>query len=70
MMEQQSASITAANQGLCERSRDAAAWRVEDDPVARRWHVAKRIVWMLTLAGAFLFYYLTDKLHEALSLLR
>ena len=49
---------------------DVAAWRVEDDPVVQNWHVAKRIVWMISLAGAFLFYYLIDKLHEALSILR
>ena len=44
--------------------------RVEDDPAVRRWHVAKRIVWMLALAEAFLIYYLLDKLQEALSILK
>jgi len=49
---------------------DLAVRRVEDDPVVQKWHVAKRIVWMISLAGAFLFYYLIDKMHEALSILR
>ena len=49
---------------------DLAARSVEDEPVVQKWHVAKRIVWMISLAGAFLFYYLIDKLHEALSILR
>lgn len=36
-----------------------------------RWaKVAKRITWMVLIAGAFLAYYLLDKLEEALSLLR
>jgi hypothetical protein len=52
------------------RRQDTAARRVEDEPAVRRWHMAKRIVWMLSLAGAFLFYYLIDKLQEALSILR
>jgi len=52
------------------QGRDMAARQAEGDPVVQRWHVAKRIVWMLSLAGAFLFYYLIDKLQEALSILR
>ena len=44
--------------------------KVEDEPVVRRLNVAKRIVWMVLLAGAFLVYYLFDKLNEALSMLR
>jgi hypothetical protein len=51
-------------------TRELATRRIEDDPVVRRLHVAKRIVWMVTLAGAFLFYYLIDKMQEALSILR
>jgi hypothetical protein len=49
---------------------ELAARRVEDDPVVKNWRAAKRIVWMLSLAGAFLFYYLIDKLQEALAILR
>jgi len=49
---------------------DTAERRVEDDPAVQRWHVAKRIVWMITLAEAFLIYYLLDKVQEALSILR
>lgn len=51
-------------------SQELAALHVEVDSVMQKWHVAKRIVWMISLAGAFLFYYLIDKLHEALSILR
>lgn len=54
---------------LRKYSQDLAARRVEDDAVVQRWHVAKRIVWMISLAGAFLFYYLMDKMHEAISIL-
>ena len=53
-----------------ERRRDAAIYRVEADPAVERWRVAKRIVWMVALAEAFLIYYLIDKLQEALSLLK
>jgi hypothetical protein len=51
-------------------SRELAARRVEDDSVVRKLHVAKRITWMISLACAFLFYYLIDKMQEALSILR
>ena len=44
--------------------------REEGDPVLRRWHVAKRITWMLLLAATFLLYYLVSKLLEALTLLK
>ena len=47
----------------------AAKQRLEDDPTYRRWCVAKRVIWMSLLAGAFLFYYLIAKLGEALALL-
>lgn len=49
---------------------EATQRRVEDDPAVQRWHVAKRITWMLVLAEAFLIYYLLDKLQEALSILK
>lgn len=49
--------------------RELSARRVEDNPTVKRWHIAKRIMWMILLATAFLFYYLIDKLSEALSLL-
>ncbi len=54
---------------LRKYSQGLAARRVEDDPVARKWRVAMRIVWMILLAGAFLFYYLLDKMQEAISIL-
>jgi hypothetical protein len=52
------------------RRRDMVKRRVEDDRAVQWWHVAKRIVWMISLAGAFLFYYMIDKMQEALSILR
>jgi hypothetical protein len=65
--------MTASEANTIEARRrhhqELAARRVEDDPVVRRWHVAKRIVWMIALAAAFLFYYLIDKLREALTIL-
>lgn len=49
--------------------RELAARNVEDDPRLRKLQVAKRIAWFVMLAVSFLFYYLLDKLQEALSLL-
>jgi len=46
-----------------------AARRVEDDPVCRALQIAKRISYEVLLAGSFLFYYLLDKMSEALRLL-
>ena len=51
-------------------SQDLAGRTAEDDSVVRKWRVAKRIVWMLLLAGSLLFFYLTDKFVEALAMLR
>jgi hypothetical protein len=63
------ASEAKSMDDLRKYSQELAARRVEDDPAVQRWHVAKRIVWMISLAGAFLFYYLMDKMHEAISIL-
>lgn len=63
---------TAPIQSLEELHRytEALALRsVDDDPVVRRLHSAKQIVWLFLLACAFLFYYLIDKLQEALGIL-
>lgn len=49
---------------------DLAAQRAGDDRAPRWGKIAKRITWMVLAAGAFLAYYLLDKLEEALSLLR
>lgn len=49
--------------------RELAARKVEDDPRLQKLRVAKRIAWMVILAISFLFYYLLDKLQEALSIL-
>jgi hypothetical protein len=52
---------------LHRHDRDQAA-RGESAP---RWgQIAKRITWMILIAASFLFFYLIDKLQEALSLLR
>lgn len=47
----------------------AANKRLEDDPHHQAWCTVKRITLMLLLAGAFLFFYLISKMHEALALL-
>ena len=64
-----SESNPSSVEALRRYNSELAARRVEDDPVVQRLQVAKRIIWMITLAGAFLFYYLIDKMQEALSIL-
>ena len=54
---------------LHKQCQELAARRVDDDPVVRKWRAAKRITWMVLLAGAFLFYHLIEKLYEALAIL-
>lgn len=63
------AQVKSLDELLRQHSLALAAKRVEDDPATRAWHLAKRVVWMFLLAAAFLFYYLLDKMSEALSLL-
>jgi hypothetical protein len=53
------------NQELAARAR-----RAEDDLPPHWARVAKRITLMILLAGAFLIYYLLDKMQEAISLLK
>lgn len=43
--------------------------RIEDDPRVRALHAAKRAMWMLLVGCAFLYFYLLDRMVEALSLL-
>lgn len=50
-------------------SQELAARRAGDERALRRGKIAKRITWMVLIAGAFLVYYLFDKLEQALSLL-
>jgi hypothetical protein len=50
--------------------RDEENRRARDDRIQRWAQVAKRITWMILLAGALLAYYLLDKMSEAVSLLR
>lgn len=66
--------MTAAELKLIEElhrhTEGLASRRVEDDPVVRKLRIAKRITWIFLLAGSFLFYYLLEKMEEALTLLR
>jgi len=39
------------------------------DRAYQKWRAAKRVVWMVLLAVAFLFFYLISKMHEALAIL-
>jgi len=55
---------------LQKYSQELAAKQVEEDPVVRKLRIAKRITWMILLAGSFLAFYLMDKLNEALSMLK
>ena len=43
--------------------------KVDDDPVVRRLRTAKQATWLLLLTCTFLFYYLIEKMQEALSML-
>lgn len=51
-------------------TKELASKQVEQNAVLQKLHVAQRITWMILLAGALLFYYLVDKLLEALSILK
>jgi hypothetical protein len=55
---------------LHKHTHELATRKVEDNPVVRKLQIAKRITWVCLIATAFLFYYLMDKMQEALSLLR
>jgi hypothetical protein len=46
-----------------------ASRRPEDDPALQKLQKAKQAVWLFLLTCMFLFYYLLDKMGEALSLL-
>jgi len=48
---------------------EVADRRVHDDPVVRKLHTAKQATWLFLLTIAFLFYYLIDKLQEAVGML-
>jgi len=50
-------------------AQDLAGRRVDDDPRVRKLQFAKQTTWLVMLALAFLFYYLIDRLREALALL-
>ena len=42
--------------------------RVENDPGVKTWGLAKRVIYLFALVGAYLLYYLIDKMIEAASL--
>ena len=50
-------------------AQEVAARRPEDDPKLQKLQLAKQTVWLFLLACMFLFYYLIDKMGEALSVL-
>jgi len=53
-----------------QHGQDLADKKAKDDRRMQGWQLAKRGTWAILLAGAFLMYYLIDKLIEALSILR
>lgn len=55
---------------LRRHTQSLAVQSAETDPVTQKLRVAKRIVWMFLLSGSFLFYYLLDKMGEAIAILR
>lgn len=44
-----------------------ARQRVENNPMVRAWHTAKRITLIVLLAGSFMFYYVLDMMNQAYS---
>ena len=42
--------------------------RVEDDQRVKTWRFVKHVVYLFVLVGAFVLYYLIEKMNEALSL--
>jgi len=54
-------------EGPHRHNRDQAA---RGDPAPRWGPIAKRITWMVLIAASLLFFYLLDKLQEALSMLK
>ncbi len=50
-------------------TQELASRRVDDDPIVRKLHTAKQATWLFLLTCAFLFYYLIDKMQEAILML-
>ncbi len=50
-------------------AQEVAARRPENDPRVQKLVLAKQTVWLFLLTCTFLFYYLIDKMGEALTLL-
>ena len=56
-------------QDLHEYAQSLASKRPEDDPKVQKLQFAKQATWLFLLTCTFLFYYLIDKMGEALTLL-
>ncbi len=54
---------------LHKYAQEVATRRPEGDPAVQKLHQAKQMVWLCLLTCMFLFYYLLDKMSEALALL-
>ena len=54
---------------LHKYAQEVAMRHPENDPRVQKLQMAKQTVWLFLLACTFLFYYLIDKMGEALSLL-
>ena len=50
-------------------AQEVATRRPEDDPKMQKLQFAKQTTWLFLLTCMFLFYYLIDKMSEALALL-
>ena len=48
--------------------RELSARHAEDDRLVKAWQVARRMTWIVLLAGSFMLYYLTFAINETLSL--
>jgi len=54
---------------LHEYTQSLASKRPEDDPRVKKLQLAKQATWLFLLTCTFLFYYLLDKMGEALAIL-
>jgi hypothetical protein len=54
---------------LHKYAQEVAARRPQDDPKVQKLQFAKQTCWLFLLTCIFLFYYLIDKMSEALALL-
>jgi hypothetical protein len=66
MTDQELELLTAFHRQAVET---ASNYSPDNDRAYQKWRTAKRVVWMVLLALAFLFFYLISKMHEALAIL-